>query len=146
MVRISVPRSKRWVVPNRYMFPARGADCINGTGQFLLEHLLVEKDQGVHGLILCCRGDLPLQGKLGKKHFNFLFTLNKQLFPLFHSMKKNKTGDPATVGPFGVDGIMLAPHDFPDFFKNFFLFWFGSHSFHGIVTALCVILAQGKFT
>jgi len=91
--------------------------CANGIDfviECLLEHLLIQKDQGVHSLVLGRRGDTRVNGQVGEKGFNLGFA-PLQVFATGHSVVAHKAFDPVAVGTFGVDRIVMEPHELPDF-------------------------------
>ena len=91
--------------------------CVDFTAQWLLEHVLVEEDERIHGLVPGGGGHLAISGQVGEECLDLLFAMT-EVVPGLHVVEANMASDPIPVGAFGVDGIMTAPHEVAHFVKQ----------------------------
>ena len=82
--------------------------------------MAVQKNQRIHCLILGGGGNLLASGKRGKKLFNLLCAV-PHVLSWAHTVIANIFGNPVTILPFGMNGVVLKAHIFSHFFKKFFL-------------------------
>ena len=96
--------------------PAR-AVCVDFAAQWLLEHMLVEEDERIHGLVLGGGGHLAISGQVGEECLDLLFPVT-EVVPGLHVVETDIAFDPIPVGALGMDGIMTAPHEVAHFVKQ----------------------------
>jgi len=90
-----------------------GAHGVNAAIQRLLEDALIEKDQGIHGLVLGRRRHVALDGQVGQKRLDLGFS-GHEVGTRPHGVKTDEADDPLHVGPLRVNGVMVEPEDPPD--------------------------------
>ena len=83
---------------------------VDFAAQWLLEHVLVEEDERIHGLVLGGGGYLAISGQVREECLDLLFTGSK-IVPGLHVVETDIAFDPIPVGAFGMDGIMTSPHE-----------------------------------
>ena len=93
------------------------AVCADFAAQWLLEHVLVEEDERIHGLVLGGGGHLAISGQVSEECLDLLFAVT-EVIPGLHVVEANIASDPIPVGALGVDGIMTAPHEVAHFVKQ----------------------------
>ena len=93
------------------------AVCVDFTTQWLLEHVLVEEDERIHGLVLGGRGHLAISGQVGEECLDFFFAVTEAV-PGLHVVETDIAFDPIVVGAFGVDGIVTPPHEVAHFVRQ----------------------------
>ena len=93
------------------------AVCVDFAAQWLFEHMLVEEDERIHGLILGGGSHLAISGQVGEERFDLLFAVPKIVSGL-HVVETDMVFDPIPVGAFGMDGIVTSPHDVAHFVKQ----------------------------
>ena len=94
------------------------AVCVDFAAQWLLEHVLVEEDERIHGLVLGGGGHLAISGQVGEECLDLLFA-GPKVDPGLHVVETDIAFDPIPVGAFGMDGIMTSPHEVAHFVKQF---------------------------
>ena len=93
------------------------AVCVDFAVQWLPEHMLVEEDERIHGLVLGGGGHLAISGQVGEECLDLLFAVPK-VVPGLHVVEAGIAFDPIAAGAFGMDGIMTPPHDVAHFVKQ----------------------------
>ena len=81
-----------------------GADGVDGAGEFNLEHMAIEKEEGAEGLVLGGRGHRLVDRQPGEKGLDLG---RVQLARMAQLVKADVAFDPVDVGGFGADGIAL---------------------------------------
>lgn len=81
--------------------PAHALDAGN-EGQFALENLPVEKEQGAEGLVLSGGSDVALKGEVAEEGCNLFFA---HLLRMALVMEQNKATDPVDVSLFAADAV-----------------------------------------
>jgi hypothetical protein len=89
-----------------------GAHGVNAVVQGLVEDALVEKDEGMHGLVLRGGGDLALQGEMREERLDLGFG-GDEVGAGPQAVEPGEAADPFDIGTLRVDGIMLEPEDPP---------------------------------
>jgi len=84
-----------------------------GKIQGLVEDALVEKHQGIHGLILGGGGNFALQSEVGEERLDLGFG-GEEVNAEPHVVEPGEASDPFPIGALRVDGVMLEPEDPPD--------------------------------
>src|SRR5215831_3147758 len=95
-----------------------GAHGIDAVLQRLVEDALVQKDQGIHGLVLGRRRHVALEGQVGEERLDLGFG-GEEVVPRPHPVEPDEADDPLDVGALRVDGVMLEPEDAPDVLQEF---------------------------
>ena len=90
---------------------------VDFAAQWLLEHVLVEEDERIHGLVLGRGGHLAISGQVGEEGFDLLFAVPK-VVPGLHVVVTDIAFDPIPVAAFGMDGIVTSPHEVAHFIKQ----------------------------
>ena len=90
---------------------------VDFAAQWLLEHVLVEEDERIHGLVLSGGGHLAISGQVGEESLDLLFA-GPKVVPGLHVVEADVALDPIAVGALGMDGIMTAPHEVAHFVKQ----------------------------
>ena len=85
--------------------------------QWLPEHVLVEEDERIHGLVLGGGGHLAISGQVGEECLDLFFAVPK-VVPGLHVVETDIAFDPIPVGAFGMDGIVTPPHEVTHFVKQ----------------------------
>ena len=93
------------------------AVCVDLAAQWLSEHVLVEEDERIHGLVLGGGGHLAISGQVGEECLDLLFAVPK-VVPGLHVVEADIAFDPIPVGTFGMDRIMTSPHEVAHFVKQ----------------------------
>ncbi len=93
------------------------AVCVNCSAQWLLEHVLVDEDERIHGLLLDGGGHLAISGQVGEECLDLPFAVPK-VVPGLHAMETDIAFDPIPVGALGMDGIMTSPHEVSHFVEQ----------------------------
>ena len=93
------------------------AVCIDFADQWLLEHMLVEEDKRIHGLVSGGGGYLAISGQVGEECLDLLFAGSK-VVPGLHVVEANMAFDLIPAGALGMDGIVTPPHEVAHFVKQ----------------------------
>ena len=81
--------------------------CVEFAAQWLLEHVLVEEDERIHGLVLGGGGYLAISGQVGEEYLDLLFTVTEVVSGL-HVVEADIAFDPIPVGARGVWGWAIS--------------------------------------
>ncbi len=76
--------------------------CVDFAAQWLLEHVLVEEDERIHGLVLGRSSHLAISGQAAEESFDLLFP-GVKVVPGLHIMETAMAFDPIAIGAFGMD-------------------------------------------
>ena len=79
----------------------------------MVEDALVEKDQGIHGLILGRRCDVALDSQVDETRLDLGFSRH-EVGSRLHAVEPDEADDLLHRGPLRIDGVMLEPLDPPD--------------------------------
>ena len=90
---------------------------VDFTAQWLPEHVLVEEDERIHGLILGGGGHLAISGQVREECLDLLFA-GLKVVPGLHVVEADVAFDPIPVGALGMDGIMTSPREIAHFVKQ----------------------------
>ena len=93
------------------------AVCVDFAAQWLLEHVLVEEDECIHGLVLGGGGHLAVSGQVREECLDLLFAGSK-VVPGLHVVETDIAFDSIPVGAFGMDGIVTPSHEVAYFVKQ----------------------------
>lgn len=80
-----------------------GSDSIDLLVQRRFEEPFVEKNQGVHGLVLRGGGHIFFTSEMGKEGFDFLFFPTAKVFPPHHFVETDEALNPVTIRSLRVD-------------------------------------------
>jgi len=83
-----------------------GANGIDAPFQILFKDLAVQEQDGVEGLILRGGGDLLIHGQVGQEGLDFR---RAHVLGMSFAVVENVAFDPADVGFFGADRVVLEP-------------------------------------
>ncbi len=86
------------------------------------EHMFVQKDEGIHCLILGRGGHMELNGKMIEEGFDLFLTVPK-IGPAPHLMKEHIALYPCTVASLSAYRIVSTPHRLPHLIEK--------HACHG---------------
>ena len=93
------------------------AVCVDLAAQWLSEHVLVEEDERIHGLVLGGGGHLAISGQVSEECLYLLLAVPK-VVPGLHVVETDIAFDPIPVGAFGMDGIVTSSHEVAHFVKQ----------------------------
>ena len=96
--------------------PARAVG-VDFAAQWLLEHVLVEEDERIHGLVLGGGGYLAISGQVGEECLDLLFAVTEVVSGV-HVVEADVAFDPIAVGAFHMDRIVTPPHEIAHFVKQ----------------------------
>ena len=96
--------------------PAR-AVRVDFAAQWSLEHVLVEEDERIHGLVLGGGGHLAVSGQVREECLDLLFAVT-EVVPGLHVVETDIAFDPVAIGALGMDGIVTPPHEVAHFVKQ----------------------------
>ena len=90
---------------------------VDFAAQWLVEHVLVEEDEGIHGLVPGGGGHLAISGQVREECLDLLFAVPK-VVPGLHVVETDIASDPIPAGAFGMDRIMASSHQIAHFVKQ----------------------------
>ena len=90
---------------------------VDFAAQWLPEHVLVEEDERIHGLVLGGGGHLAISGQVGEERLDLLFAVT-EVVPGPHVVEADIAFDPIPIGALGMDGTMTSPHEVAHFVKQ----------------------------
>lgn len=95
-----------------------GAHGIDTVLQRLLEDALVQKDQGIHGLVLGRRRHVALDGQMGEKRLDLGFG-GEEVVTRPHGVEPDEADDPLDVGALRVERVVVQPEHLADVIQEF---------------------------
>ena len=120
MVRMSVPRWSRCVP-------------IDATLHSVVEDVLVEEHQGIHGLVLGGGSDISMHRQVGQERLDLGFG-GEEIFARLHTVETEESYDPLHKGSLSVHGVVVQT-EYPSHFIEEFGLWPSRPGGHGIPPA-----------
>ena len=90
------------------------AGCVDFASRRLLEHVLVEDGERIHGVAADGDGYLPIARKRGEECLELLFAMTEGV-PGLHVVETHMAPDAIAVGASGMDGLVRSPYEVAHF-------------------------------